>query len=119
MGLISVSKVVTRSDLQGKPRILQPGQREWVTAIECIGSSGYLVPPCIIFKGKVHTEGWFAQRKLPGDWRIELSGIGWTTNEITFRWLEKCFIPYTAGRYSWVSSITCFGWPWESFNSRI
>jgi hypothetical protein len=38
-----------------------------------------------IFKGKVHIEGWS-------------SANGWTTDQITLRWLEKCFIPYTTER---------------------
>jgi hypothetical protein len=98
MGLIATSRVVTRAEILGKPHLLQPGQREWVTAIECIGSTGYVVPPCIIFKGKVHIEGWFEELGLPGDWRIELSANGWTTDQITLRWLQKCFIPYTTER---------------------
>jgi hypothetical protein len=80
MGLIATSRVVTRSELLGQPRILQPGQREWVTVIKCIGSSGYVVPPCIIFKGKVYIKGWFEELDLPDDWRVELSANGWTTN---------------------------------------
>jgi hypothetical protein len=98
MGLIATSRVVTRAEMLGKPHLIQPGQREWVTAIECIGSEGYVVPPTIIFKEKVHIEGWFEELGLPGDWRIELSANGWTTDQITLRWLQRCFIPYTTER---------------------
>ncbi|CEL00931.1 hypothetical protein ASPCAL00523 [Aspergillus calidoustus] len=98
MGQIATTRVVTRAEILGKPYIIQPGQREWVTSIECIGSTGFVVPPCIIFKGKVHIEGWFEELGLPADWRIELSANGWTTDQITLRWLEKCFIPYTTER---------------------
>lgn len=34
MGIASTSRVVTTSDRRGKPPQLQPGDREWVTAIE-------------------------------------------------------------------------------------
>jgi hypothetical protein len=98
MGLIATSRVVTRAEMLGKPHLIQPGQREWVTAIECIGAMGYVVPPSIIFKAKVHIEGWFEELGLPGDWRIELSANGWTTDQITLRWLQHQFIPYTTAR---------------------
>jgi hypothetical protein len=62
------------------------------------GSKGYVVPLTIVFKGKVHIKGWFEELGLPGDWRIKLSANGWTTNQITLRWLQKCFIPYTTKR---------------------
>jgi hypothetical protein len=77
-------------------RLLQPGNREWVTAIEAIGADGYSLPPCVIFKGKVAVAGWFDN--LPKDWRIEVSANGWTTDEIGLRWLQKLFIPSTNSR---------------------
>jgi hypothetical protein len=98
MGLIATTKVVTRSNMPGRPHLIQPGQREWVTTIECIGSTGFSVPTCIIFKGKVHIQGWFEELDLPRDWRIEVSANGWTTDQIGLRWLEKCFIPATTAR---------------------
>jgi hypothetical protein len=96
MGLISTAKVVTRREYYGRRGLLQPGNREWVTTIECINSSGYALPPCVIFKGKVYIESWFDG--LPDDWRFEVSLKGWTSNEIGLRWLEKLFIPSTSSR---------------------
>jgi hypothetical protein len=98
MGVIATTKVVTRSNMPGKPHIIQPGQREWVTTIECISSTGFSVPTCIIFKGKVPIQGWFEEYDLPRDWRIEVSANGWTTNQIGLRWLENCFLPATTAR---------------------
>lgn len=98
MGLIAATKVVTRSNMPGKPHLIQPGNREWVTTIECINSRGWSIPSTIIFKGKVHIEGWFDEALLPRDWRIEMSSNGWTTDEIGLRWLQKVFIPATNGR---------------------
>jgi hypothetical protein len=40
MGLIANTKVVTRASMPGKPHLIQPGNREWVTTIECMNSSG-------------------------------------------------------------------------------
>ncbi|OQD91366.1 hypothetical protein PENVUL_c284G00185, partial [Penicillium vulpinum] len=96
MGLISTAKVITRSEFYGRRSLLQPGNREWVTTIECTNSSGWALPPCIIFKGKVYLESWF--EGLPNDWRIEVSPNGWTSDEIGVRWLEKLFIPSTSLR---------------------
>ncbi|KAJ5568122.1 hypothetical protein N7450_010608 [Penicillium hetheringtonii] len=97
MGLISSQKVVTRAEYYGRRSVLQPGNREWVTAIETICADGYSLPPCIIFKGQIYIAGWF-ESNLPRDWRIEISNNGWTTNEIGLRWLQKIFIPYTNSR---------------------
>jgi hypothetical protein len=98
MGLITTTKVVSRAEMPGKPWLIQPGNREWVTIIEYINSRGWSVPTTIIFKGKVHIEGWFDETRIPGDWRIELSANGWTTDEIGLRWLQKVFIPATNKR---------------------
>ena len=80
MGLTATAKVVTRSEYYGWRSLLQPGNCEWVTAIEAISASGWALPPCIIFKGKVFIEGWFDN--VPGDWLFEVSPNGWTSDEI-------------------------------------
>jgi hypothetical protein len=71
MGLIATAKIVTRAEYYGRRVLLQPGNRAWVTTIECINASGWALPPCVIFKGKVYIESWFDG--LPEDWRFELS----------------------------------------------
>ncbi|XP_077660561.1 uncharacterized protein AFUA_3G10430 [Aspergillus fumigatus Af293] len=98
MGLVATAKVVTRAEMLSRPFLIQPGNREWVTSIECINSTGWVLPPCIIFKGKVHIEGWYQDTALPADWRIEVSENGWTTDQIGLRWLQKVFIPATTSR---------------------
>ena len=54
MGVISSSKVITASERRGRPKTTQPGNREWVTAIQCINAKGYAVPPLIIFAAENH-----------------------------------------------------------------
>ena len=98
MGLTATAKVVTRADMYGRRQVIQPGNREWVTSIECVNSIGWALPPCIIFKGSVHIEGWYQESKLPPNWRIEVSPNGWTSDEIGLRWLQKVFIPETNSR---------------------
>ena len=58
MGLTSTSKVVTSGEYYGKRKLLQPGNREWVTAIGCINRIDAL-PPTTIFKGKTFNQAWF------------------------------------------------------------
>jgi hypothetical protein len=98
MGLTATAKVVTRTDLYRKCQVIQPGNCEWVTSIECISSTGWALPPCIIFKGKVHIEGWYEDPQLPLNWRFEVSDNGWTTDQIGLCWLQKIFIPETINR---------------------
>jgi hypothetical protein len=59
MGLIVTTKVVIRANMPRKPHLIQPGNREWVITIECVNTTGWVLPSCIIFKGKVHIEGWY------------------------------------------------------------
>jgi hypothetical protein len=40
MGLCATAKVITGSDRYARPKLLQPGNREWVTVIEAINSTG-------------------------------------------------------------------------------
>ena len=65
MGVISTAKVITGAN-RGKPVSVQPGNREWVTVIDCILSYGWSVPPVIIFEGKVHQSTWYSDT-LPLD----------------------------------------------------
>jgi hypothetical protein len=95
MGVAATSKVVTSSDTIGRAIVVQPGNRDWVTAIEAINASGWPIPPFIILAGKLHQASWY--RSLPPDWVIALSNNGWTTDELGFEWL-KHFNRYTEPR---------------------
>ena len=81
MGLCATAKVITGSDRYSRPHLLQPGNREWVTAIEAVNATGWALPSYIIFKASTYIqEGWFDT--LPDDWRLNISKNGWTTDEI-------------------------------------
>ena len=54
MGVIRPSMVVTRSDKRGKGRTVQPGNREWATAIACISGDSFDVPPFLLVQGVCH-----------------------------------------------------------------
>lgn len=49
IGLISAQKLVTRAEYYNRRSILQPENRDWVTAIETICSDKSSLLPCIIF----------------------------------------------------------------------
>ena len=54
MGKITTQLVVTGSERRGRPKSIQPGNREWVTAIAAINAAGWSVPPFLIFAGQYH-----------------------------------------------------------------
>jgi hypothetical protein len=47
MGVITTAKVITGSERAGRPLQVQPGNRTWVTVIEGIGATGYIL---IVYK---------------------------------------------------------------------
>jgi hypothetical protein len=97
MGIASTSRVVTSSDRRGRPPQLQPGDREWVTAIETINAKGWSIPPMIIFKGKVHLSAWY-ETSIPCTWTIGVSENGWTNDAHGLYWLKEVFEPNTASK---------------------
>jgi RecB family endonuclease NucS len=67
MGVISTGAVVTAVDRRGRPKTVQQGNREWVTAIQGINATGWAIPPFIIFQGKHHLSTWYKEESLPQD----------------------------------------------------
>ncbi len=98
MGIVATAKVITQADKRSRPSLVQPGNREWVTAIEAVNASGWVLPPMIIFAGKTHRTNWFENTEIPRDWTIAVSDNGWTTDQLGCDWLESVFEPNTKGR---------------------
>jgi hypothetical protein len=48
MGQITPGMVVTRADRRGKSKAVQPGNREWATAIVCNNGEGWSIPPFLV-----------------------------------------------------------------------
>lgn len=86
MGVAATSKVVTSSSTVGRATVVQPGNREWVTTIECINASGWCLPPFVILSGKLHQASWY--QDLPPDWAIAVSDNGWTTDKLGLEWIH-------------------------------
>jgi hypothetical protein len=88
MGMIEPGTVVTSSERQGRPKQVQPGDREWITTILGVNAEGQSIPPFIIRSGQYHLETWYRECDLPGDWVIALSQNGWTNNQLGLDWLK-------------------------------
>lgn len=71
MGLTATAKAITRAAYYGWRSVLQPGNWDRVTKINSISVSEWVLPPTIIFKGKLYNQAWFDS--LPGDWRFAVS----------------------------------------------
>lgn len=94
MGIGATQKIITSADYHGKRALLQAGNREWVTTIECIRASGSVIPPLFIFKGKMlpeHLRPYLLLNQKGA--RLTMSENGWTTNTIGLWWLKHHFIP--------------------------
>lgn len=102
MGQISTTKIVTSSERRGHVKLVQPGNREWVSAILGVNSQGWSIPPFLIVKGKTHLRSWYQNSPLPPDWVIAVSENGWTTNELGLQWVQhfdKSTKARTQGKY--------------------
>src|SRR3954467_3851407 len=97
MGVICASMVVTRADRRGRGKSIQPGNREWATAIECINAEGWCLPPFLIVQGAYHLASWYTEGELPPDWVIKPTSNGWTDNETGLEWI-KHFDKHTTSR---------------------
>ncbi|KAJ0124110.1 Uncharacterized protein HZ326_31474, partial [Fusarium oxysporum f. sp. albedinis] len=82
MGMISSGMVVTGSERLGRPRSVQPGNREWITVIQAINAEGWAIAPFIIGAGQNHLANWHEEPTLPCDWVIAMSQNGWTNTEL-------------------------------------
>lgn len=97
IGIICAAMVVTRSDRRGRGKAVQPGNREWATAIACINSEGWSVPPFIVVQGKNHLSSWYTEGGLPHNWVVKPTSNGWTNNKTGLEWL-KHFDKHTSAR---------------------
>jgi hypothetical protein len=70
MGIISSGMVVTGTERRGRPKSVQPGNREWITVIQAINTEGWAIQPFIIAAGQYHLATWYRESNLPDDWAI-------------------------------------------------
>ncbi|KAL9561332.1 hypothetical protein ACKAV7_014687 [Fusarium commune] len=88
MGMIEPGIVVTSSERRGKPKSVQPGNREWATVIQAINAEGQAIDPFIVVAGEYHLQSWYEGSNLPATWVIATTENGWTDNETGLEWLK-------------------------------
>jgi len=102
MGVISSGIVITSSEKRGNPKSVQPGNREWVTAIQAINAEGRAIDPFIVVAGQYHLANWYQESNLPATWAIATTANGWTDNETGLEWLKhfnRCTTDRSVGAY--------------------
>jgi hypothetical protein len=80
---------------------IQPGNREWVSVIECIGTNGYFLPAFVIFQGQRIQESW-VNAQMDKRTILCVSDNGWTNRTIALDWLkhfDQYTRPQTQGKY--------------------
>jgi hypothetical protein len=88
IGLIDTYMAVTGAETQGRPKAVQPSNREWVTLIQGVNARGRALPAYLVVKGKNHLASWYEERILKPDWKVHVSENGWTTNDIGLDWIK-------------------------------
>jgi hypothetical protein len=102
MGVISSGIVVTSSERRGRPKSVQPGNRERVAAIQAINAEGQAIDPFIVVAGQYPLANWYRESNLPATWAIATTQNGWTDNETGLEWLKhfnRCTTNRSTGPY--------------------
>lgn len=86
---------VVVSSTKKKTYIKSLEDREWVSIIETISATGIKLQCLLIFKGKHLQSTWFPAACIP-DWLYTTSENRWTSNSISYEWLQRIFIPNTS-----------------------
>lgn len=92
---ISTGIVVTSSNGRIKAKKIQPGNREWITVVQAVNSTGYTIPPYLIVAGKTHLDSWYNKVEFPLQWHAGVFQNGWTTNKLAIDWIHH-FEEFTA-----------------------
>ena len=91
MGMIATAKVITQTEKCSHSNLIQSENQKWVTAIETINASGWVLPSMIIFANKIHCIAWFDNTEISSDWTIAVSDNSWMNNQLNFDWLQSVF----------------------------
>src|SRR5450432_3355951 len=87
VGMLQKTKVII-SKYEMAKYMIEPGNREWVSLIECISLDSQLLLPWVIFKGKRQNLAWM---EMLEEGHVAISDNGWTDNELGLEWLKQCF----------------------------
>ena len=93
-GLDTVKVLIARGDKeQRRGRVLK---RTMITAVECVSADGRILPPLIIFPGKVLHSTWVSH-ETPG-WHYGCSEKGYNNSTLSLYWVQHVFDPATRER---------------------
>ncbi|APA08899.1 hypothetical protein sscle_04g036690 [Sclerotinia sclerotiorum 1980 UF-70] len=71
MGIICSGIIITNAERNSRSKAIQPGNREWATAIIYGNGEGETIPPFLIVQGQVHLFNWYTETDFPADWAIK------------------------------------------------
>ena len=74
--VISSTMVIIKADRKGKRKRIQPGNREWATAITCINIEAHNILSFLVVKGTVHLANWYTKGSLPHNWMVKSTKNG-------------------------------------------
>ena len=86
LGIAARSKVVVPRNLLWKS-VQQPGNREFVSILECFSAAGHALEPFVIWKAKQHQETWYNRGNFE-QWSFALSNRGWTDRDLALSWIK-------------------------------
>ncbi|CEL60399.1 hypothetical protein RSOLAG1IB_12348 [Rhizoctonia solani AG-1 IB] len=87
VGEVNRAKVLVRKST--RPIVIQDGNRENVTIVECISADGTAIRPTYIFKGKYILSKWKDNDPLHANFTV--TDNGWTNTDVCLSWLRDVF----------------------------
>ncbi len=96
MGLIGKARVIV-SKYEWVAYMMQDGNKEWVSLIECVAMNDDMLGPQIILKGKLRLKEWLRYLRSP-NMNITVLETGWTNNEIGLKYVKTVFEPQSRTR---------------------
>ena len=71
------------------------GNREFVSVLETVSAAGRIIPPFIVWTGKVHTESYYPRTSHQYEGTFAVSPSGYMDNELGMEYMKQHFEPHT------------------------
>uniref|UniRef100_A0A1X7VBE5 DDE-1 domain-containing protein n=1 Tax=Amphimedon queenslandica TaxID=400682 RepID=A0A1X7VBE5_AMPQE len=92
-----MSPLVVSRRGQQHPSCLLSGNKSQITLLACCNAAGYVIPPFVIFSGKIFKQE-LTNREIPKT-KHGLSSSGWIDNELFETWFSNHFLAYAPASY--------------------
>ena len=83
--------VVTSLEQKGQAKKLQPSNQEWITAIECVATDGFVVLLMLVVQSKHYLTSWYTDSSLLGNWPIQTLPNGQIDNNTGIEWVKHFY----------------------------